>query len=150
MGKKGSTPGSGGYSKHLKKGSGKKAIFYDALDEGQLFGLVMKNYGEGRFEVLCNDGITRIGKACNQMRKIKEKKIGPETYVIISLRECDTKDNKCDILGFADPPKDVVKYFKVNNNEIIENNVIFIKNKNEDTNGDNSENEEEELNIDDL
>jgi translation initiation factor IF-1 len=100
----------------------------------------MKNYGEGRFEVLCSDGITRIGKACNQMRKIKEKKIAPETYVIISLRECDTKDDKCDILGFADPPKDIIKYFKLSNNEnIIENEILFIKNKNnENTNNENT------------
>ena len=34
--------GKGGYSKHLKKGGGKKAILYDALDDGQLFGKIIK------------------------------------------------------------------------------------------------------------
>ena len=155
MGKKGASPAAGGYSKHLKKGGGKKAILYDALDDGQLFGQVTKIYGEGRFGVLCNDGITRIGKACNQMRKIKEKKIMPETYIIVSLRECDTKDNKCDILGFADPPKDIIKYFKATNNEIVVPDISFYNNMGQKINENSSDDEtdignNEELNIDDL
>ena len=100
----------GGYTKHLSKSGGKKAVLYDALDEGQLFGQITKVDGEGRFKILCNDGITRRGKACNQIRKTKDKKITLETFVIVSLRDCDTKDDKCDILAFADPPKNILLY----------------------------------------
>ena len=131
--------GKGGYSKHLKKGGGKKAVLYDSLDKDQLFGQITKVDGEGRFRVLCNDGITRRGKGCNQIRKIKDKKITLETYVIISLRDCDTKDDKCDILGFADPPKDILLYFKGINKVIVnDNDVLFTydKKNNENTNDD--------------
>ena len=146
----------GGYSKHLKKGGGKKAVLYDALDEGQLFGQITKIDGEGRFRILCNDGITRRGKACNQIRKTKDKKVNLETFVIVSLRDCDTKDDKCDILGFADPPKDVLLYFKNNNNtnkdaeQMID--IMFEKDKNEVINEDDNEKngDDDEFNIEDL
>ena len=146
----------GGYSKHLKKGGGKKAVLYDALDEGQLFGQITKIDGEGRFRILCNDGITRRGKACNQIRKTKDKKVNLETFVIVSLRDCDTKDDKCDILGFADPPKDVLLYFKNNNNtnkdaeQMVD--IMFEKDKNEVINEDDNEKngDDDEFNIEDL
>lgn len=147
----------GGYSKHLKKGGGKKAVLYDALDEGQLFGQITKIDGEGRFKVLCNDGITRRGKACNQIRKTKDKKVNLETFVIVSLRDCDTKDDKCDILGFADPPKDVLLYFKNNNNNINKDaeqmvDIMFEKDKNEVINEDDNEKngDDDEFNVEDL
>ena len=138
----------GGQSKHLKKGGGKKAVLYDTLDEGQLFGQVTKVDGEGRFRVLCNDGITRRGKACNQIRKTKDKKISLETFVIVSLRDCDTKDDKCDILGFADPPNNILLYFKGNNKEIENYDIMFQKVKN-DVNDENEDNKED-FNVDDI
>ena len=142
----------GGYSKHLKKSGGKKAVLYDALDEGQLFGQITKVDGEGRFRILCNDGITRRGKACNQIRKTKDKKITLETFVIVSLRDCDTKDDKCDILAFADPPANIVAYFKGNNKEIQVNDIEFIGGHNNDEFKENDENHEnkEEFNVDDI
>ena len=133
----------GGYSKHLKKGGGKKAVLYDALDEGQLFGQITKINGEGRFEILCNDGITRRGKACNQIRKTKDKKVSLETFVIVSLRDCDTKDDKCDILGFADPPNDIILYFK-GNKDTSKHEIDFEKDKKEILD------DEEEFNVEDL
>ena len=137
----------GGYSKHLKKGGGKKAVLYDSLDDGQLFGQVTKVDGEGRFRILCNDGITRRGKACNQIRKTKDKKICFETFVIVSLRDCDTKDDKCDILGFADPPNDILKYFKSNNKEVEKYEISFENNgENVGENGDDGG----EFNVDDI
>ena len=145
----------GGYSKHLKKGGGKKAVLYDALDEGQLFGQITKVDGEGRFRILCNDGITRRGKACNQIRKIKDKKITLETFVIVSLRDCDTKDDKCDILAFSDPPANIVAYFKGTNKEIEINDVVFTGGRNNIEVNDTGENgnvndDEEEFNVDDI
>jgi initiation factor 1A len=134
----------GGYSKHLKKGGGKKAVLYDALDDGQLFGQITKIDGEGRFRILCNDGITRRGKACNQIRKTKDKKICLETFVIVSLRDCDTNDDKCDILGFADPPKDIILYFKNNNKEVNTTDIMFEAVKNETVDN------EEIFDVDDL
>ena len=142
--------GKGGYSKHLKKGGGKKAILYDSLDKDQLYGQITKVDGEGRFRVMCNDGITRRGKGCNQIRKIKDKKITLDTYVIISLRDCDTKDDKCDILGFADPPKDILLYFKSINKDIInkvnvnDDDILFEYNKKNNTLENENENENDD------
>ena len=141
----------GGYSKHLKKGGGKKAVLYDALDEGQLFGQITKVDGEGRFRILCNDGITRRGKACNQIRKTKDKKITLETFVIVSLRDCDTKDDKCDILAFADPPANIIAYFKGTNKEIEINDIEFKGSRhNIDSDDDNLNENEKEFNVDDI
>ena len=149
--------GKGGYSKHLKKGGGKKAVLYDTLDEGQLFGQITKIDGEGRFRVLCNDGMTRRGKACNQIRKTKDMKICLESFVIISLRDCDTKDDKCDILGFADPPHNILLYFKnmnntingVNNYSKDNNNDLIFNNDNKNVANEDNE-DDDELNIDDI
>ena len=140
----------GGYTKHLSKSGGKKAVLYDALDEGQLFGQITKVDGEGRFKILCNDGITRRGKACNQIRKTKDKKITLETFVIVSLRDCDTKDDKCDILAFADPPKNILLYFKsINKDKDIEiNDIEFKKCENNINNDDNID--DDAFNIDDI
>jgi translation initiation factor IF-1 len=137
----------GGYSKHLKKGGGsKKSTLYNELDEGQLFGQITKVDGEGRFTILCNDGITRRGKACNQIRKIKDKKLGLKTFIIISLRDCDTKDDKCDILAFADPPNDILLYFNNNNNDnnnIDKYEIVFEKQNNGKNNEDGDNNDDE-------
>jgi len=113
-----------GYEKHKKKKT-TKAIIYDGIDDGQLYGKVIKVLGGMRFTILCNDGIERLGKTCNKMNRIKDKKMAIDEYVIVSLRDCDTKDGKCDILGYAEPPKDIIKLWGVI--EEFEDDTIFIK-----------------------
>lgn len=115
-----------GYEKHKKKKT-TKAVIYDGLNEGQLYGKVIKVLGGMRFTILCNDGIERLGKTCNKMNRIKDKRMTVDEYVIVSLRDCDTKDRKCDILGYADPPKDVIKSWGVK--EEFEDDTIFMTDK---------------------
>jgi initiation factor 1A len=131
-----------GYEKHKKKKT-TKAVIYDGLDEGQLYGKVIKVLGGMRFTILCNDGIERLGKTCNKMNRIKDKRMTVDEYVIVSMRECDTKDRKCDILGYADPPKDVIKSWGTK--EEFEDETIFMTDKPKVEEG-----ADEEFNIDDI
>jgi len=106
----------GNKSKGMKK-IVKKAIYYDELDEGQLFGQVTKALGNLHFTVLGHDCVERIGRASNKIATVRDKKIVSGDYIIISIRTFETeKDDKkkCDILGFARPPDHIIDIFKKN------------------------------------
>jgi initiation factor 1A len=131
-----------GYEKHKKKKT-TKAVIYDGLNDGQLYGKVIKILGCMRYTILCNDGIERLGKTCNKMNRIKDKRMVVDEYVIVSMRECDTRDRKCDILGYADPPKDVIKSWGTK--EEFDDETLFMTDKPKVEEG-----ADEEFNIDDI
>lgn len=77
---------------------------YDAimrLDYGQLFGVIKQNNG-GSFTVLCSDSILRLGRLCNTMKR--GPRISPGSFVVVTLRECESSNKHCDIIGYGDPP----------------------------------------------
>ena len=114
----------GNKSKKFKKNI-TKAKFYDELDEGQLFGVITKALGNCHFNVLCSDNIERNGKACNKITVAKDKRMLINDYVIISKREFETdQTKKCDILGFADPPSDIIRFFK-KDKKTDEDEILF-------------------------
>jgi len=79
----------------------KKSVEIDTLDDGQLYGLITKNNGD-KFDVLCSDGKTRLGKACNKVKNARDRRLKKnETFVVISLRLFEKDDKNCDIIGFA-------------------------------------------------
>jgi initiation factor 1A len=104
---------SGGNKTKKQKRNVKKTIYYDELDEGQLFGQIIKALGNLHFKVICSDGIERNGRASNRVATARDKKVIAGDYVIISKRNFETEDTlNCDILGFAVPPDEIVKIFK--------------------------------------
>lgn len=100
----------GNKTKKQKRNFGK----YDATDkieQEQMFGQITKNHG-GTFGVLCSDGITRLGKLSGSMKK--GPRLSEGSYVVISLRDFEIEHKNCDIIGYGDPPNDVIKIFKTN------------------------------------
>jgi initiation factor 1A len=68
-------------------------------DEGELYASATKNYGGGRFGVLCSDGKERI---CVIRRKFKRFRRGSDvsvgTYLLVGTREWETDKSMCDLL----------------------------------------------------
>lgn len=64
-------------------------------DDGQDYAQVVKMVGNGRCQVRCTDGMTRLGVIRGAMRKKVWIKL--EDWVLVGLREY--QDDKCDIIG---------------------------------------------------
>ena len=75
--------------KRGKKGI-EKMIYKDNSNEGQLYGLVKKNFGNGRGKILCEDGLTRLGT----LRGNLKKKCRLEVNDVIIICPFDFQDNK--------------------------------------------------------
>ena len=128
----------GNKSKKIKKNI-TKAKFYDELDDGQLYGMITKALGNCHFTVLCGDKIIRNGKACNKIASAKDKRICVNDYVIIAKRDFETDQTKnCDIMGFANPPSDVIRIFKSDKKD-KEDDIIFETEKVENDDEENNE-----------
>jgi translation initiation factor IF-1 len=86
-----------------------KNIILDQVVTGQMFGQVMENHGD-HFSILCADNITRNGRVCSSAKK------GPRfvinTFVVISVRDYETNQKNCDILGMGNPPVDIRNIFR--------------------------------------
>ena len=65
-------------------------------EDGQEYAQVTKVNGNGRFEVMCFDGKPRLGNIRGNMRK--RVWINQGDFILIGLREFETKDEKCDIM----------------------------------------------------
>tara|TARA_B110000977_G_scaffold42081_1_gene56804 strand:+ start:3994 stop:4383 length:390 start_codon:yes stop_codon:yes gene_type:complete len=78
--------------KKHSKGQGKRELEYK--DDGQEYAQVTKMLGNGRVDVLCIDGIKRLGIIRGAMRN--KIWITLSDVVLVGLR--DFQDNKCDIL----------------------------------------------------
>lgn len=104
----------------------KKSPEIDTLEPEQLFGLIKENKGS-HFNVLCNDGKIRRGRACNKVKNARDKRlIRNETFVVVSLRLFEKDDSNCDIIGFANPT--VAKQysiFKLKDDEKEEGEIVF-------------------------
>ena len=97
-------------TKKLKRNFGK----YDAVDkieQGQMFAQITKNNG-GSFNVLCSDGIERLGKLSGYMKK--GTRLSDGSYVVTSLRDFESDQKHCDIIAYGDPPNDIINVFKKN------------------------------------
>jgi len=111
----------GGYNKNRKKGYGKQEII-SKIDEGQMFAQVTKNEGS-HLMVLCTDNISRIGRLNGRMKKGARLALG--AYVIISLRDFESDQKHCDIIGMGSPPHHIVNIFKKNNPVKYNDDFIF-------------------------
>ena len=113
--------GGGNKTKKQKRGYSKNDVFDEVID-GQMFGQVIENRGGNHFTILCSDSISRIGRLGGKAKK--GPRLTPSTYVLVSLREYETDQKNCDIIGIATPPADIKNIFrKINpskNEDIVE------------------------------
>jgi translation initiation factor 1A len=76
------------------------STFRSAKEEGEIYGIIEKNMGNGICTVLCIDSITRL---CILRKKFARLHVQPGTWVLVGLREFETKKDKCDLLEVYTP-----------------------------------------------
>jgi translation initiation factor 1A len=91
--------------KKFKKGKkqsyhDKKLIFKDPKED-QEYGKVLRPLGNGRFEIECFDGKTRMGILAGNMRK--KVWVNKDDIILFSKWEFTTDDEKCSIIHKYDP-----------------------------------------------
>jgi translation initiation factor 1A len=95
-------PKKGGKTKHLKRGGRvEKAPCPFASEENMMYGKIIKNLGALQMNVLCNDNVERRAKIRGTMKS--RVWLYPGDIVLLSLREYDSKNKECDILGKYKP-----------------------------------------------
>ena len=87
----------------------------------QEYATVVKTLGDGRFELSCNDGITRLGHIRGKMRR--RVWIHPTDVVLVSMRDFD--DNKVDIIHKYTPQ--IILVFKINPKVSDHKNIPVIR-----------------------
>lgn len=65
-------------------------------EEGEEYGLVIKELGSRRFTIECADGRNRLGQLRKGMRR--SVRVRQDDWVLIGKRDYETSDEKCDIL----------------------------------------------------
>ena len=134
----------GKHFKKRRKDMDSKMIYKDTKNGGQLYGLVKKKYGNGRAQILCDDGTTRLGSLRGTLRR----RCRLEENDIIIICPFEFQDNKGTIIHkYSDNHRLVLmnsgdcKFLNTfNSTNKIDNNICpFTFN-----------NEEEPFNIDNL
>ncbi len=97
--------------KKTKKQRRNWALFepIDKLEKGQMFGKINQNNGN-HFIILCSDNVKRYAPLNNTIKK--GPRLHENTFVAVSLREFETNQDNCDILGIARPPGNIIEIFK--------------------------------------
>jgi translation initiation factor IF-1 len=98
----------GNKTKKQKRGYQKRAAL-DRTEPGQMFGQVVENRGD-HFAILCSDNVTRMGKLCGAAKR--GQRLLPSSFVVLSIRDYETDQKNCDIIGAGDPPMDIRNIFK--------------------------------------
>jgi hypothetical protein len=91
----------------------------DDLIEGQMFGMIIRNMG-AHFMVKSTDMIERIGYLTGNAKK--GPRINEKSFVVIVPRTYE-KSDVCDIIGIANPPKNIRRMF-IDEEEEMENKKI--------------------------
>ncbi len=129
---------------------GNSSLVIPNKDEGTHLARIVNILGNLRAKVRTEDNNEYIGKICGSVRK--KFYFGNGDYVMISIRDFETNNNKCDILWKYDikQQKILCKYYnfndiKIEQDRIFENNinddeVLFEYSKNDDLNDDTIDN----------
>lgn len=129
---------------------GNSSLVIPNKDEGTHLARIVNILGNLRAKVRTEDNNEYIGKICGSVRK--KFYFGNGDYVMISIRDFETNNNKCDILWKYDikQQKILCKYYnfndiKIEQDTIFENNinddeVLFEYSKNDDLNDDTIDN----------
>jgi len=97
--------------RNKKKSRGKKREKVEILypEDGQEFGYVKDMLGNGRVKIMCEDGITRIGRIRGSMRQYKNKVI-IKAMDLILISKRDYEDDKVDIIHKYSPEDSSLLY----------------------------------------
>ena len=111
--------------KHLNIGGHRDKTRFPKVD-GELFGIVTKVYGNGRFETMCNDGVSRLLILRNRFkqRNKRDNSVTLHGLVLVGLRDWEVLDvkkkPKCDLLYvYSTGQYDEVKEHKDYNKKIL-------------------------------
>lgn len=150
----------GNKTKKISRSVSTKFLPIDKVESGQMFAQIVGSQGECRFRVICSDGVTRLGKLSGYMKK--GPRISPGSFVVVSLREFEQEQKKCDIISYGNPPYNIISIFKKNDVKITKDDDIEFEESEDEyedldqsvnrkfdlppTYSDNEDNEEEENN----
>lgn len=114
--------------KHLNVNTHREKTRFPLLD-GELFAVVTKVYGGGMFEVMCNDGVSRLCVMRNRFkhRNKRDNNVTLHGLLLVGLREWEVleakKKPKCDLLYvYSEGDYDDVKEHKDYNKKILGEN----------------------------
>jgi len=103
--KKGGNKGKKGARKHLKNYGNKRKLRV-VEDDAEIYAVVIKTFGHGMVDVMCNDGIIRL---CHIRKKFsgrnkRDNMVNLNTLVMVGLRDWEVTDKKpkCDLLYVYD------------------------------------------------
>lgn len=99
--------GSGHKKMANKNGETKSKELVISTDKDELYAIVIKNYGNCRCEVLCNDGRKRLMNIPKRFRGRNkwDNMVTPGTYTLVGLRSWEVRASdteKCDLLYVYD------------------------------------------------
>jgi initiation factor 1A len=87
--------------KKYKQGKASSSIAVEKelilADDEQTYGLILKCYGNGRFQVLCNDNVERLGVLRGSLRK-RGVWVTTNSLVLVSRRDFEQQKDKVDII----------------------------------------------------
>ena len=106
----------------------RKQELVDKIEDGQMFAQLVKNEGN-HFFVLCSDNVKRCARMSGKLKKGPKLAIG--SFVVISLREFESNQDNCDIIGVGNPPHNIINLFKKNNPAEYNNDVEFAESDDE-------------------
>ena len=144
------------FKKGKKQSYNDKKLIYKNPKEDQEYGKVIGALGNGRFQIECFDGKSRLGILAGNMRK--RVWVNNDDIVLISRWEFLTDSDKCSIVHKYDSdevsklqkenefPKNI-KFESENNFDISDDMISFDYNEPKSSS---SESSEEEINLDDI
>ena len=147
------------FKKGKKQSYNDKKLIYKNPKEDQEYGKVISTCGNGRFQIECFDGKTRLGILAGNMRK--RVWVNNDDIVLISRWEFLTESDKCSIVHKYDSdevsklqkegefPKNI-QFESENNFNISDDMISFDYNEPKSSSSESSEEEEEEINLDDI
>lgn len=111
----------GNKAKKQKRGF-QKRIVQEFTVSGQMFGQVVENRGD-HFAILCADNVERLGRLSGAAKRGPRLLTG--SFVIISVRDYETDQKNCDVVGAGNPPPDVRNIFRKINPTGDDINITF-------------------------
>lgn len=100
--------GSGHKKMANKNGEVKSKEMVISRDDDEMYSVIVKNYGNGRSEILCNDGVKRMMNIPKRFRGRNkwDNLVVPGTFVLVGIRSWEvrasSKMQKCDLLYVYD------------------------------------------------
>ena len=146
------------FKKGKKQSYNDKKLIYKNPKEDQEYGKVISTCGNGRFQIECFDGKSRLGILAGNMRK--RVWVNNDDIVLISRWEFLTDSDKCSIVHKYDSdevsklqkenefPKNI-QFESENNFDISDDMISFDYDEPKSSSSESSE-EEEEINLDDI